>query len=460
MLKMMVQSKAPVEVTLPYHFVPRGYQLPIFEYMNDDLPGKRAVLVWHRRAGKDKSILNVVCKEMFKRVGNYYYFFPTYKQGRMALWEAVDKDGFKVMQHIPEQIRLRTNDTTMFLETVNHSTLQVIGTENFDRIVGTNPVGCVFSEYSLQNPAVWSYMSPILAENDGWAIFNFTPRGKNHGYDILQVAQEEGWFWQVLTVDDTHAISQIALEQERTVKRKTTGSDSLFLQEFYCDFTVPIAGAYYEEQIFLAEKEKRVGIFPHTLGVPVHTVWDIGVGDKTAIWFFQLIGNDIRIIDYHENNGKGIEYYAKYLQSKPYVYGDHYAPHDIRNREWTADGSTRKEVAEKLGIDFRIVPSVSLEDGIAAARLMFDRCFFNVVPGANIEDPGVQRGLDALKFYHKEYDEDKHIYNDRPEHDWSSHAADGFRYLALSVGLILGDFQGRDSEETGSEEVEEDNVYE
>lgn len=440
----------PLNIPVPYHFDPRLYQQPIFNYM--DLPGenKRAVLVWHRRAGKDKTLLNVTGKEMFKRVGNYYYFFPTYKQGRMALWEAVDKDGFRVRDHIPKELRLRTNDTTMLIETVNHSTLQIIGTDDYDRIVGTNPVGCVFSEYSLQNPAVWTYISPILAENGGWAIFNFTPRGKNHGWDILQLAKEAGWFHQVLTVDDTHAISQVALDQERMSKRKLTGSDAAFLQEYYCDFTVSLPGAYYGDCITAAETAHRIGLFPYERGIPVHTVWDLGIGDANAIWFFQLIGREIRIIEYMEDQGKGMDYYIREVLKKEYVYGEHYAPHDIRNKEYS-NGQSRKDTAATLGINFRIVPQIGLMDGIQAARLLFDRCYFN--------DALCEQGLNALKFYHKEYNDDKHMYEERPEHDWSSHGADGFRYLALAVGAISGGFYEEESNQSASETTPEDEVY-
>lgn len=416
------------KVTIPHNFTPRDYQLGVWNYMcADDKPGKRAVWVAHRRAGKDKTILNIVITKMLQRVGTYYYLFPTYKQGRQVIWEGIDKDGFKFMDHIPKGIIKRKNDTTMMVELVNGSIFQVIGTDNYNRIVGTNPVGLALSEFSLQDPMAWNLMRPILAENGGWAIFNFTPRGQNHGYEILQSAKTNKWYWEVLDAGKTRAIPQAILEQEKVQMKQLTGSDSLYLQEFFCDFNVPIQGAFYEAQISKAYDEGRITTVPYERELPVHTAWDLGVGDSTTIWFYQQLGREIRIIDYLEDNGRGLDYYIKQLQNKGYVYGDHYAPHDIKVREF-GTGKTRMEIARKLGVDFRLAPQVSVMDGITAARITFDRCY--------IDENRCAQGLNALKSYHKEFDDKKRIYKERPTHDWSSHGADAFRYLALSVGAV------------------------
>lgn len=193
---------------------------------------KRAVLIWHRRSGKDKSVLQLVIKRMVERVGTYYYIFPTYNQGRKALWDGIDREGFKLMNHFPNEIVTKRNESEMRVELFNGSAFQIIGCDNIDNIVGTNPVGVVFSEYPLGKQEAWDFIRPILAENDGWVVWCFTPRGMNHGWKILQQAQAEpNWFSQVLTVDDTHAISAEVLEEERRQM-----PEDLFHQEYYCQF--------------------------------------------------------------------------------------------------------------------------------------------------------------------------------------------------------------------------------
>ena len=202
---------------------------------------KRAVVVWHRRSGKDKTILQIAIKEMLKNVGTYYYIFPTYSQGRKILWDGIDKSGMKFLDHFPKElISGQPNETEMRIELINGSAFQIIGVDKIDNIVGTNPRGCAFSEYSLQNSKGWDFIRPILAENGGWAIFNFTPRGVNHGWKILQQAKSEGWFWQILTVEDTQAIDIDVLEAE-----KRTMPQSLYEQEYYCKF-IEGAGQFFK----------------------------------------------------------------------------------------------------------------------------------------------------------------------------------------------------------------------
>ena len=167
-----------MQITIPHLFQPREYQLPIFKAIDNGY--KRIIQVWHRRAGKEKTDINIVAKKIFERVGAYYYIFPTYNQGKKILWNGADKEGTRFLDHFPEATRKRNVGNEMFIEFKNGSTFQVVGSDNIDSIVGTNPLGVVFSEYSLQDPQAWDYIRPILAENDGWAIFNFTPRGDNH----------------------------------------------------------------------------------------------------------------------------------------------------------------------------------------------------------------------------------------------------------------------------------------
>jgi len=385
---------------------------------------KRAVAIWHRRAGKDKTLVNLIAKKMLERVGTYYYLFPTYSQGKKIIWNGMDRDGFKFINHIPLELRKRTDNTEMVIELINGSIFQVIGTDKIDSIVGTNPIGCVFSEYSLQNPKAWDFLRPILAENGGWAVFNYTPRGKNHGFKLYEMAKNNtNWYTELLTVDDTMAISKDTIDAEI----ESGMDEDLVQQEFYCSFNAAIQGSYYSKQFKKAEDENRITNVPYDPSIPVHTFWDLGVGDATAIWFAQLVNKEVRLIDYYEASGEGLPYYAKILQERGYVYGSHNAPHDIAVRE-LGSGKSRIETAKELGIHFQIVKNIPLDDGINAVRIVFSRCWFDATK--------CEQGTNALINYHKEYDEDRKEYKNAPYHDWSSHASDAFRMLAVSIDKI------------------------
>lgn len=417
-----------IKLELPFNFTKREYQKPVWQALKEGK--RRAVAVWHRRSGKDKTFINFMAKEMYKRVGAYFYLFPTYQQGKKILWEGRDREGFKFTDHLPKRLRRRTNNSEMLIEFKNGSIFQVIGTDKIDSIVGSNPLGCVFSEYSLQNPAAWDFLRPILAENDGWALFNFTPRGKNHGYTLFKFAQSdpEHWYSEVLTVKDTGAIPEDVLEQERREIVAKDGNDALYQQEYMCSFDVPIQGAYYAHQLMAADDEGRIGNVPYEPTVRVHTAWDLGISDAMTIWFFQVIGQEIRFIDYYESSGEGLAFYAKILQNKPYIYENHYAPHDIQVRE-LGTGKSRLEVARGLGINFTVAPGLTIEDGIEAARNMLPRCWFDTKKCEN--------GLSALRSYHKEWDEKNQVFKRRPHHDWASHGADAFRMFAVSYRKII-----------------------
>jgi hypothetical protein len=223
-----------------------------------------------------------------------------------------------------------------------------------------------------------------------------------------------------LTVEDTNAISLAAIDEDR----KDGMSEEMIQQEYYCSFEAPIVGAYYGQLMAVAEKEKRITNVPWEVKLPVNTVWDIGVGDSCAIWFYQQINDEIRVIDYYENSGEGLPHYAKHLAAKPYVYGKHWAPHDIAVREFTT-GRSRLETARSLGIKFLVIPKQSIEDGIEAVRGIIPRCWF--------DETKCENGIEALKQYHKDWDDINKVFKESPAHDWSSHGSDAFRYLALSL---------------------------
>jgi phage terminase large subunit len=427
-------------IILPYKFKPRKYQYNLLGVV----PAKkrRGVFIHHRRAGKDITLWNKLISEAIKKPAVYYYFFPTYKQGRKILWDGIDaRTGFRYLDHLPKQLITKKNDTEMKIVLKNGALIQIVGTDDFNAIMGTPPYGCVFSEFSLQNPQAWEYIRPILRENGGWAIFNFTPRGKNHGFQLYNMAKHnQDWFCETLTVNDTKrddgtpVIPREAVEADRAEGM----SDELIEQEYYCSFEGFIQGAYYAKQLIAAKQEGRIGIVNHLPDIEVDTYWDLGMDDSMTIWFVQSVNEQHRVIDYYENSRLGLEHYAKILKEKPYVYGNHHMPHDAEVHEMSSGEipRSRKQVAEDLGIKpVEVIPRAKNMDvvvnvHIPALRNMLARCWFDEVKCAQL--------ISALSHYHSEYDELKKIYNPRPEHDWSSHAADAGRTFALGYRKRAG----------------------
>jgi len=418
-----------VQINIPNNWAPRPHQLDFFRAMDNGI--KRACLVWHRRAGKDSTSLNFTAKEMFKRKGNYWHLFPKKTQARKAIWNGINSDGQSILDQVfPEAVRARTSSQEMMIELKNGSTWQLAGSDNYDSLVGANPVGVVFSEWSLCDPNAWAYIRPMLAENGGWAVFIYTPRGKNHGFTLYNMAKKaDEWFCQNLTVNDTKradgspVISPEAIETERAEGME----EALIQQEFFGSFEAQIPGAYFADQLQQAKDQNRVGRIPIEPSLQVHTAWDLGISDSMSIWFFQAMGKEIRLVDYYESNGKGMEHYIQHLTQwadrNGVIYGQHLAPHDIEVRELTS-GRSRKDVARDMGITFRTVqrPRTKIE-GIQAIRRMFPRFW--------IDDERAEQGYACIASYHREWDEKHQRFRDQPVHDWASHGADALQTLAL-----------------------------
>jgi phage terminase large subunit len=412
-------------IQIPYQFEPRPYQLDLLKAMDSGY--KRAVVVYHRRAGKDKTLFNLVIKKALERKGTYYYLFPEFAMARRVIWTGIDGSGFKFLDHIPKQLIAKENSTDMKIELKNGSIIQLIGTDKFDKVRGSNPIGCVFSEYAWQNPSAWTIIRPILAENGGWSVFNSTPFGKNHFYDLYQMAKDNpDWFTQVVTVEDSvdpdghRYITEDIIDEER----RSGMSEEMIQQEFYCDFTANSQGFYYLKYMIDAEKENRIGNFPYDSDIPVITFWDIGMRDDTAIIFCQYKNGYINIIDYYQNNSVGIEHYAKELQNRRYVYESHNFPHDMKKTEM-GTGRSILEVAEELfrGTVINVMPKLDFEDGVNAARILLPKCNFHASK--------TEKLIKALTNYHREWDDKLKEFKNKPVHDWASHPADAFRYLAI-----------------------------
>lgn len=420
-------------VQIPFDFEPREYQIPLYDCIANGF--RRGVAVWHRRSGKDKTALNLQIKEMLKRVGVYYYFFPTFTEGKRIMWDGIGADGKPYLHHFPDEIIAAKNETEMQIRTGNGSLFQIIGTDKFNRVRGPNPIGCVFSEYSNQDPRAWDVIRPILTENNGWAIFLYTPRGKNHGWHLYDMAKHNDlWFASLLTVHDTRradgtpVISAQAIEEEH----KAGMAEDMIQQEFYCSFEGGIVGAYYAELINDARKAERIRSVPYDPATPVHTGWDLGMDDMNAIWFFQVVGPWINIIDYFEDSGKGLSYYMSILADKKeelgYRYGEYYFPHDIEVRDLSQEGDrTRKEYLEQeWNIKITTVPRIKTQgEGIQAVRSMLPKAYF--------DELRCERGVNALENYRREWDDKNKTYRNYPLHDWASHGAKAMESVAIGL---------------------------
>jgi hypothetical protein len=309
------------------------------------------------------------------------------------------------------------------------SIYQFIGGDQPDRLVGGNPLGIIFSEYSLMNPICWDLSQPILDANDGWAAFIFTPRGFNHAHRLYELAKkEEDWHTSLMDISRTSRPDGVPIVTPEQVKKaiRMGMPEEIARQEYYCDFSAPMTGAYYGKEMDAADRDDRLTKIRWEREYPVYTWWDLGVRDSMVIWFAQIIGGWVHLIDYISHAGEGIGYYAKELDKKPYVYKTHYAPHDVKQRE-VGTGKSVLETAASLGLRFTVVPKLSVENGINAVRLALPKCRFDSEKCVD--------GISALRQYRKVKDAKSGVWS-KPIHDWSSHPADAFRTGAVMLPNI------------------------
>jgi hypothetical protein len=421
-------------ITIPNNWKPRPYQMGLWSYLENG--GKRGLEIAHRRWGKDDICLHWSCVAAHERVATYWHMLPLANQARKAIWTAINPHTGKrrIDEAFPEELRANTNDQEMFIRFKNGSTWQVLGSDNFNSLVGSPPAGVVFSEFALANPAAWAYLRPIMAENNGWALFITTPRGKNHAYNLLKSAQQDpDWWSEVQTVDETSVFTQEKLDKERQELINLFGQgvgDSLFKQEYYCSFEAAIPGAYYARELNDILVTGRITKVKHDNKYPVNTAWDLGFNDSTAIWWFQVVYGEIRVLNYHESNGQTIPFYTGLLEKvsieNDYIYGTHWLPHDARAKTLASGGkSIIEQMASKIPIEkMKIVPSLSLQDGIQASRMALQRAWF--------DEEKCEKGIEALRQYQREYDDSKQTFKDHPRHDWTSHGSDAWRMLSIA----------------------------
>lgn len=478
----------PEVITLPYRFTPREYQYPVLRYFDEVPNRKRAYLLAHRRTGKDLLAWNILIKESQKRVGTYWHVLPLLNQARKIVWTGSTKDGIPFLDFVPPPLIASKRDDDMSIRLKNGSLIQLVGADRIDSLIGSNPVGVTLSEFAVMKPSVWDYLSPILNENDGWAMFITTPRGRNHAFDLFKsmvdAVNHKGakYFVQVLTVDDTRKplldgqgepvigkdgrpvmvpiMSPEAIQEQRDLNIP----EEIIQQEYYCSFEAGMVGSYYSEAIAKLEKEGRavkdLSIFDPSK--PVYTAWDIGFSDSMSIWYFQIDKKKINVIEYDEFVGRSLieccyivqaqwdklrdvcgwsddqvsKTIALYQHHENYNYKTHFGPHDLDQTDISI-GVTRRSVAKQHGIKFKLVPRTDVQSGIDLVR----RILINVT----FELTRTNDGLRALKEYHKEWDEKTQMYSDKPCHDWSSHGADAFRYLAQAVVTFIDKAMDRPS---------------
>lgn len=399
--------------TIELSYAPRSHAIPIHRGMDAHRFG---AVVAHRRFGKTVCAINHLqvatlrCKRERPR---FAFIGPTYTQAKSIVWD------YAVHYSLPiPGIQARVSE--LAINYPNGGQVRLFSADNPDSLRGLYFDGVVLDEFGLMPPRIFSeVLRPALSDRQGWALFLGTPAGKNQFYDIVQQAKREpDWYHAEFKASETGIIPA----DELAAVRKDMTPDE-YAQEYECSFEASVKGAIYASEIAAARSKGRVCRVPIDPILPVDTDWDLGVGDATSIWFSQsLRSGEIRVVDYYEASGEGLPHYADILRQKGYTYGQHWAPFDIQVKE-LGSGRSRLETAHSLGIKFAIAPNVAVEDGIHAARMLLPRCYF--------DETRCQKGLEALQHYRRDYNSRLNEFKATPVHDWASHAADAFRYLAL-----------------------------
>jgi hypothetical protein len=380
-----------------------------------------AVIVAHRRCGKTVACINdLIYKALIegKEDGRYAYLAPYYAQAKSI--------AFDYLMRFSEPVRANHNVSELWVELINGARIRLFGADNPDALRGLYLDGVVLDEFADMKPSTWgAVLRPLLADRKGWAVFIGTPKGHNQFYDVYNNAtKDESWYVKTLRASQTGLLDKEELDDAAKMM-----SQDQYLAEFECDFESAIVGAYYGKELRVITDSGRITDVEHDPLFPVHTAWDLGYSDDTSIWWYQVVHGEIRVLDYHSSNGQAIAYYTGLIQSKEreygYVYGTHWLPHDARAKTLASGGkSIIEQLSVKIPIEkMKIVPSLSLQDGIQASRLALLRCWF---------DTKCDDGIECLRQYQREYDEDKKVFRDRPRHDWTSHGADAFRMLSIA----------------------------
>jgi len=399
------------EVVIPYE--PRD-QFSRFHERTE----RWACIVAHRRAGKTVACINDLIRGAFqdgKKDGRYAYIAPYHSQAKSIAWD--------YLLRYSNPARKQANASELWVELLNGARIRLFGADNPDALRGLYLDGVILDEYADMRPRVWGeIIRPLLADRRGWAVFIGTPKGHNAFFDVYRAAHTQpGWLCFSLKASETRLIDADELQDARR-----SMSEDQYEQEFECSFEAAILGAYYGKEMRVAEEQRRICDVSYDPSLPVHTAWDLGWSDDTSIWFYQVFHGEIRLLEYYGESGQDIRHYAEVIHSRPYEYGLHWLPHDARAKTLASGGrSVIEQMAEHLGIDkLRIVPNLSVQDGIQAVRMMLPRCWW--------DRQKTEEGVESLKQYQREFDEERKVFKEKPLHDWTSHAADAFRMLAVA----------------------------
>ena len=400
-----------VKVKLEIDYKPRD-QIRAFH----DRKERFAIIVAHRRFGKTVAAINDLIRSCFvidRPNVRVAYIAPYLSQAKAVAWDYA----LEFTRVIPE---IKVNHSELRIDFLNGARFRLFGADNYNAMRGLYFDAVVLDEMADFPASAWSnVIRPALADRRGSATFISTPKGKNEFWELWHEAQDDpNWFTAMLKASETSILDQEELDEAR----RTMGDDR-YEQEFECSFEAAIQGAFYAKEMKEATEDGRITRVPYDRAASVITAWDLGIGDSTAIWFAQFVGQEIRIIDYYENSGVGLDHYAKVLLDKEYHYEQHILPHDVQVKE-LGTGKSRLETLDALGIrNIEIAPKLAVEDGIQAARTMIPKCWFDA--------DNCTRGIEALRQYRRDFDEKLKTWRGRPLHDWTSHGADAFRYLAV-----------------------------
>jgi hypothetical protein len=414
-------------IRLPNGWDPRWYQRPLWDYLEKG--GKRAIEIAHRRWGKDDVVLHRTAIAAMERVAGYWHCLPEYEQARKAIWNAVNPHTGKrrIDEAFPAEIRDTKDEQQMLIKFKNGSTWQVIGSDRYNSLVGSGVAGVTFSEWALANPSSWGYIRPMVEENNGYAVFITTPRGRNHAKAMYDMAKKNPrWFAEISDVHTTGALSPDQLAESLIEYQALYGEDvgtAQFQQEYECSFNAAILGAFYAREMVVVRSQGRIQDVEPVPGQPVHRAWDIGTRDDTSIWWFQVIAGRPVYFDCYTNHSAGVEHFAEVCRERGWQPGNDYVPHDAKVLEW-GGGRTRLEAMIAHGLRPILVPMASKPDGIQAARITLKTALFH----SRCEEHGIA----ALEQYRREWDDERKMFSASEERDWSTHLADAFRYSALA----------------------------
>jgi hypothetical protein len=369
--------------------------------------------VAHRRAGKTVADINeliIGALKCDKPNPRFAYVAPQLNQAKDIAWV--------YLKEYTAFLSPKINESELWVELPGGKRIRIYGADNPDRLRGIYLDGVVLDEFGDMDPTIWSQViRPALSDRKGWACFIGTPKGKNTFHKLwLDAEDDPDWTRLMLKASATGLLDASELSDARKAM-----TEDEYAQEYECSFEAAVRGAYYGKE--MNEAEERITGVPYDPRLPVHTAWDLGVADSTVIWFVQVAGRETRLIDVLKGEGVGLDWYAKRLQERDYVWGNHYLPHDVEVRE-LGTGKSRKEVLESLGIRATVCPNIPIADGIQAVRMLLPTCWFDK---AKCKD-----GIEALRMYRREYDEKRQEFRAHPLHDWTSHYADSLRYFAVA----------------------------